>query len=106
MRPATFGAAAVFTSRMTIDRSLGVVTQTSFVRATNATPSGIEGRVAQPRRSRVVAFTAHTLESARSPTYTTPSPTVAELGPTWRFLPPRFPFPDREFPDRTVRLVR
>src|SRR5437016_784358 len=33
------------------------------------------------------APTAHTLESPRLPTYTTPSPTVAELGPTVRFVP-------------------
>jgi hypothetical protein len=66
--PATFGAAALATSRITIDCSRGVVTQISFERATYATPSGIEESVTQAPRTSVAGSTAHTLESPRFPT--------------------------------------
>src|SRR5262245_43742400 len=74
---------------MTIALSRGVVTQTSFVAATYARPSGIESSLTQPAFSSDAASIAQTFESPRLPTYTTPSPTVAELGPTVRLRPSR-----------------
>jgi len=76
-------------SRIRIDLSRGVVTQTSLVAATYATPSGIESSVRHAPFTSETAPMPHTLESPRLPTKTTPSPTLAELGPTVRLRPPR-----------------
>ncbi len=69
---------------MTRRFSRGVVTQTSLVGATQATPSGEASSVTHPSFARDFASNAHRLESARLPTNTTPSPTLAELGPATR----------------------
>jgi len=47
----------------------------------------MESRRPQAPRTSERASTAQTVESARLPTYTTPSPTVAELGPIVRLRP-------------------
>ena len=49
--------------------------------ATYWTPSGIVASCTHARFSSVRASNAHTRLSPRLPTHTTPSPTVAELGP-------------------------
>lgn len=74
-------------SRTVIDVSRGVVAHTSLVAATYCKPSGDEGSATQAPRVSLAASTAHTSELARLPTYTSPAPTVAELGPTTRLAP-------------------
>src|SRR5262252_4420587 len=69
------------TARIVSVLARGVVTHSSRADATQARPSGMDASAAHGPRCKVRRSKAHTLSSPRLPTHTTPSPTVAELGP-------------------------